>query len=64
MTDLDEGGGSAMMGFYDNVRVLTDQSGKVVKSITIDGEELLIDTFRHYNPITEEYLGGDRYVKE
>ncbi len=53
-----------MMGFYDNVRVLTDQSGKVVKSITIDGEELLIDTFRHYNPITEEYLGGDRYVKE
>ena len=27
-------------------------------------KDLLIDTFRHYNPITEEYLGGDRYVKE
>ena len=66
--NLREGGGPDMLEFSDNVRVYTDDAGREVRSITIDGEEL--DRSRTYIGTTSIYalkqlfgLSEDRIVE-
>ena len=89
-----------MLEFSDNVRVYTDETGKEVRSITVDGTELdgsrtytgltsiftlrnllklsedrivdyvgsqkdvLLSSFSECDSITDDLLGGDRYIRE
>ncbi len=98
--NLSEGGGGHMLEFSDNVRVYTDETGKEVRSITVDGTELdgsrtytgltsiytlrnllklsedrivdyvgsqkdvLLSSFSECDSITDDLLGGDRYIRE